>query len=307
MMIMLGCIGAFFLLLIGIFILKNKEVIEASELRAQEKVLSIALSDGQTAYWTYGNSNDPVLVMVHGALIPSVSFDGLAEWFANKGFYVITYEHYGRGFSDRVDFVPTKELYQRQLLELIDTLVPNRPIRLMGYSLGGAISTVFTAQNPNRVKTLTLIAPLVKDPSMAALKLFRLPLFGSWLFRVVLVDKIIKHSTGVFVTNPNHAELAKRIQQQYAVRGTEYMILSSFKEHQSLDFLDYYKQLKQLKKPMQLFAGKVDHLIPFKTIQTARTVMGTHEYYEFDNDHDLIQVKREEILPLINTFLNENV
>lgn len=304
-MIIFGSIITLIFLCIGLFIFKNKETITAADLRAKEKQKSLQLTNGQTAYQTYGNKKNPVLVMVHGALVPSVSFASLAEYLAKKDFFVITYDHYGRGFSDRIDLIPTMDLYQQQLLELIDKLVPNRQVILMGYSLGGAISTVFSASNAERVSQLILIAPLVKDPTLAALKLFRLPLLGRWLFRVLVADLIIKKSSQVFDTNPNHVQLAKQVEQQYQVKGTEAMIVKGFKQYQVLNFLDYYQQLKNKKLPVLLFAGKVDQLIPIATIQAARAAMGTHQYQEFENDHDLIQVRRREVLATIDQFLDD--
>lgn len=304
-MVIFWTITLLFLVGLLLFFIKNKEKIEAADLRAKENRASIKLTKGQTAYQTYGNKKNPVVVMVHGALVPSVSFAGLAEHIANNDFFVITYDHYGRGFSDRIASLPTMDLYQQQLLELIEKLVPNRKIILLGYSLGGAISTVFTAQNRERIQQLILIAPLVKDPTLAVLKLFKLPLLGRWLFRVFVCDQIIKKSSQVFVSNPKHIQLAKRIEQQYQVKGTETMLIKGFKQHQVIDFLDYYYQLKDKELPILLFAGKVDQLIPIATIQEARKAIGKHQYQEFDNDHDLIQLRRSEILATIDRFLND--
>ncbi|MEV7041747.1 alpha/beta fold hydrolase [Amycolatopsis sp. NPDC051061] len=56
----------------------------------------------------------------------------------------------GYGYSERPDVPYTREFYTRQLRELLDGLGVRTPVHVVGASLGGAIATAFTAENPGR-------------------------------------------------------------------------------------------------------------------------------------------------------------
>ena len=59
------------------------------------------LSQGRTCYRWTGPLRGPVAVCVHGLTTPSQVWDSIAEGLAAQGFRVLTYDLYGRGFSDR--------------------------------------------------------------------------------------------------------------------------------------------------------------------------------------------------------------
>lgn len=117
------------------------------------------LSDGQTHYQWHGPTRGPVLVLVHGLTTPSWVFAGLAPGLATMGYRVLTYDLYGRGFSDRTHSPQDRHLLLRQLRELLAELGVTEPVTLMGYSLGGALATIAAAEEPDRVERLVLLAP----------------------------------------------------------------------------------------------------------------------------------------------------
>ena len=50
------------------------------------------------------------------------------------------YDQFGRGYSDRPDVAYTADLYDRQLLQLLDSLAWRDRIDLVGLSMGGPVS-----------------------------------------------------------------------------------------------------------------------------------------------------------------------
>ncbi|MHA6264068.1 alpha/beta fold hydrolase [Arenibacterium sp. CAU 1754] len=119
----------------------------------------VALSDGVTHYEWLGPLRGPVAVCVHGLTTPSFVWRGLARGMAALGYRVLIYDLYGRGFSDRPGGPQDKAFFVRQLDELLRDQEVCDDFTLIGYSMGGAIATCFTAAHPVRVRQLVLLAP----------------------------------------------------------------------------------------------------------------------------------------------------
>jgi len=64
---------------------------------------------------------------------------------------VLRYDLYGRGFSDRPDTVYNQTCFDKQLCELLTALGNDKPINLIGLSMGGAIAIGFADKHPELV------------------------------------------------------------------------------------------------------------------------------------------------------------
>ena len=143
----------------------------------------IDLTKGATHYRYIGDSEGPLAVCVHGLTTPSFVFEGLAKELVAKGYRVLVYDHYGRGFSDRPKGIQDREFFVSHLSELLDELGEDGRFDLYGYSMGGWVVTAFASIYPSRINRLILLAPggMGHDLGLLA-KLIRLPIFGEWLF-----------------------------------------------------------------------------------------------------------------------------
>lgn len=119
------------------------------------------LRHGQTHYQLAGDPAGPLLVCIHGWTTASYVWEQLREEFANLGYLVLTYDLYGRNFSDRPPNVAhTADLYSDQLTELIEQLgLSQKRLNIVGYSMGGAIAAHFVNRRIADVDRLLLIAP----------------------------------------------------------------------------------------------------------------------------------------------------
>ena len=63
--------------------------------------------------------NGQTIVMVHGFSTPSFVWNGLLSGLLNKGFSILVYDHYGRGFSERPITKYSLNFYVETLKELI--------------------------------------------------------------------------------------------------------------------------------------------------------------------------------------------
>jgi len=118
----------------------------------------VALPDGATHALWHGPARGPVIVAIHGIATPLPLWDRLAPELAEIGYRVLTYDLYGRGYSDNAPGEQDAALFLRQLDGLLDHYGIGEDVTLLGHSLGGAIATAWAAANPGRVKRLLLVA-----------------------------------------------------------------------------------------------------------------------------------------------------
>jgi acylglycerol lipase len=91
-----------------------------------------------------------VLVLVHGYAEHSGRYLHLADYLVNRGYAIYTLDNRGHGQSDgvRADVVRFENYLSdiKTLMRIIKQRKPERPIILIGHSLGGAIATLFAAR-----------------------------------------------------------------------------------------------------------------------------------------------------------------
>lgn len=117
------------------------------------------LSQGVVHYDWLGPTRGPVCVCIHGLTTSSYVWGGLARGLALMGFRILIFDHYGRGYSDRPKAAHDDAFYLTELEELLAHENVGGDITLIGYSMGGAIATLFAANHPDRVRQLILLAP----------------------------------------------------------------------------------------------------------------------------------------------------
>ncbi|MEM7532080.1 MAG: alpha/beta hydrolase [Chloroflexota bacterium] len=298
---------------------RYRERFVAQAVRRQRELTYTQLSDGITHYTvyepkvsdTYTNKRGTV-VMVHGMFVASYVYDRLIQAAVDAGFRVITYDHYNRGWSDRLETPMTREVYRRQLRELIQTVVVKKrlphPVHLIGYSLGGAIVADFAHHHQEYVASATLIAPLVQGGRLPIVNLLRrYPVLAPYFVRVLLVDRLIKRADQGFLVHPNPEPFYEYNSEQFDIKGTEYAIVQQLTHATDLDYVEDYQALGQSRVPIQLLYGTRDTEIPPNTIALARENMPSVEYHEFDAGHGILQDQMEAVAPVIVAFLSRQV
>lgn len=141
------------------------------------------LSQGITHFRWIGPVRGPVAVCVHGLTTPSMVWDAVAQGLALMGFRVLVYDLYGRGYSDRAPGPQDQDFFIRQLDDLLASQGVTEDVTLLGYSMGGAIVSAYTARNPDRVRRMILLAPAGMGHDLGKLAKFTrdTPILGDWL------------------------------------------------------------------------------------------------------------------------------
>ncbi len=116
--------------------------------------------------WVPSDPPRGVLVLVHGLKDHSSRYDALARRLNGAGFAVHAFDLRGHGKSEgpRV-FVRSFGEYvddMRLFVSRVRTRHPDRPIYLLGHSMGGAIVTLYALSDNNDIQGFALSAPGLK-------------------------------------------------------------------------------------------------------------------------------------------------
>ncbi|RDB19990.1 hypothetical protein Hypma_013074 [Hypsizygus marmoreus] len=110
----------------------------------------VSLPFGRMRYWLLGPEKGKKVVLIHGLSIPAIIWRDVAPQLASRGYRVLVYDLYGRGYSDAPQTTYDANLYTIQLALLMQHLRWDKAI-IAGVSMGGGIATAFTAQFPHLV------------------------------------------------------------------------------------------------------------------------------------------------------------
>jgi proline iminopeptidase len=151
---------------------------------------------------SFGDPNDPMIVVLHGG--PGGDYQGMLKCtaFAADGFFVVFYDQRGCGLSKRHD----KEMFTSQGPALfIDDLAgvirhyrtPGQKVILMGLSWGAMLATAYVNEHPDDISGVVLMEPggFTWPDTEAYLKRWQtLDLFAETINDRVFVDQLITGS-----------------------------------------------------------------------------------------------------------------
>ena len=122
-----------------------------------------------------------VIALIHGMGEHSGRYRSFAEFFTDKGFAVVAYDHLGHGKSEgkKGHIVHYNQLLKRidELLERIKLTFKGKPIILWGHSMGGNVVLNYVLKKPSGIKGVVASSPYLRlafDPPAYKIKLARL-------------------------------------------------------------------------------------------------------------------------------------
>lgn len=262
------------------------------------------LSQGVTHYRWIGPARGPVAVCIHGLTTPSMVWDAVAQGLARMGFRVLVYDLYGRGYSDRAPGLQDQDFFVRQLDDLLDAQGVGNDITLLGYSMGGAIATVFTARNPARVRRMILLAPAGMGHDLGRLAAFTrdTPVLGDWL---MLLRYPRAHMKGTEAERNLPSEVAGIVDYQQAElgkRGFVPAVLSSLRGILPRPLEEAHRTIGRADIPVLAIWGHDDTVIPLRAMgQLAQwNLTARHEVIE-GAGHGLTYTHASAVLDAIQT------
>ncbi|GMV06527.1 MAG: haloalkane dehalogenase [Gemmatimonadota bacterium] len=253
-------------LAIGYLALDPEDVVVTDAVRAGWGGTYQPLSLGVTHYSLDGPVEGPLIVLVHGGTVPIWTWEAQVPAFTAAGYRVLTYDAYGRGFSDRPDATYGRALYAGQLTELLDSLGLGDPVHLVGLSQGGGTAVTWAAAHPERVRSLTLVAPVVFafriPPGL------RVPVVGEIIARTVGVDMMVDRFVRMVEGHPDAERWEGLMRDQARVRGFQRSVLSMLRSDALGDFRDEYRGVAGGAYPKLLVWGTGDEEITREMVDT---------------------------------------
>ncbi|UUZ97606.1 alpha/beta hydrolase [Paenibacillus sp. P25] len=125
--------------------------------RADAPGRMIRLNQGYTHVVEEGPADGTVIVLIPGATLPLWIWKDLPKTLVDKGYRVIRYDLYGRGYSDRPYGRYDQNLFVRRLHELLQALRIHRPVHLAGLAFGRLIACEFARSHPELAGRVILI------------------------------------------------------------------------------------------------------------------------------------------------------
>jgi pimeloyl-ACP methyl ester carboxylesterase len=167
-------------------------------------------------------------VFIHGGGIT-----GMEVWSKNlsyledKGYRVLAYDLYGRGFSDRPEIPYTPELLYQQLSELLDTLNFPSSLHMVSMSLGSLVAVEFAGKSKRHIISLTLIDPALTGDYRPN-PLLKIPLLSDLLLTLYWYPQAIENQRKEFVNQPLFDLYSKRLHHFMRFKGYKHVNYSTW-------------------------------------------------------------------------------
>lgn len=219
----------------------------------------LTLGHGQVHYRIDGPASGAPVLLVHGFSVPSYVFGGTREALAAAGFRVVSFDLYGRGWSDRPDVVYDRGLFADQMGELMTALQIARA-DVVGVSMGGAVAGHFTARHPERVRRLVLIDPVTRAADVGPLGW---PVVGRWLFGAWYLPHLRDSQLDDFAHPERFSDWPQRFHAQMQYRGFGRALYSTGLHVLSQPSLPDFAAIGRQRTPVLLVWGRDDTTTPF--------------------------------------------
>ena len=296
---------AFLILILLIYLFSSFEKGNLDEYRQGSEYEFVKLSQGLTAYKDIGNKDDPAIIVIHGATLPSEGFIGFCSGLSAKGYRVICYDQYGRGYSDRPITNYNMQLYTEQLRELLDFLDIKDAI-LYGSSMGAPIAINFSNNYSERILAIGLQVPLVHSNSKV-LGLIKVPVVGNLFLRTFGIPFAKNRAEQWAHENEGQEEFINRYITQLSLPGTEYSLLSSIRNIANKDFLPDYKVFSELNIPIHIAYASDDDEIDPKTVNDVLKLIPDADTFVFTGGHGGGGVIVNKLTDLFSDFLSKKL
>lgn len=311
----LGKIAAFFFLLAIITVFpfikgdsETKTLDDAARAAMPGKTF-IALDDGVTHYELAGPEDGPKVVFVHGLTSPSFIWDHQFQVMADAGYRVLRYDLFGRGLSDRPYLNYNADLFDRQLLNLLDALRFEEPVTLIGLSMGGTTTIHFTDRHPERVKAFVLLAPGgIGDRLPFGTRIITAPgirdwlskAFGDLIFERMVTAQFTKDMSQLKAIRENYAR-----QMQY--KGYKRAVLDTIRHNKLYGLEPVFARAGEQGKPAMAIWGDQDNIVPYELSERVQRAIPDIELHTIEGaGHTANYEFPDKVNPLLLAFLEKH-
>src|SRR6185295_19058827 len=174
---------------------------------------------GFVHYSLQGPDTSRLLLFIHGGGITGIEvWRKTIPYFLNQGYRVLSYDLYGRGYSDRPDEEVTPELLGDQVNELIDTLGIREHFDIVTMSMGAIVALDFTAKHLDQVNKVVMLDPAATGEFTPRL-LLRIPVVSELVMTCYWYPRAIEKQRKEFVNQPMFEDYTQRLRYFMNFKG----------------------------------------------------------------------------------------
>lgn len=284
---------------------RRKPMDEAARHKAPGRC--VRLSQGVTHYQWTGAERAPIVVCIHGLTTPSFVWQSVATGLAAAGFRVLTYDLYGRGFSDRPSGLQTPAFFLKQLDDLLENQRVGGEVTVIGYSMGGAIATAYAARKPHAISQVILLAPAGMQAVGAKLRfMVQTPVLGLWLM-LLRYPSLLRKGLRAEADLPTSVPQITKLQDaELDYRGFVPAVHSSLRGMLTDSFQPDHAALHKEGIPILAIWGAEDDVIPLTAKETlAKWNPDVQHHVIAGAGHGVTYTHTPQVLALIQDFTQE--
>lgn len=266
----------------------------------------VKLKQGYVHYELKGPDTGNVVVLIHGAGSGYYAWDHNFDALVQKGYRVLRYDLYGRGYSDRPELDYDLELFRGQLVQLLDTLgLDKDTINLVGVSMGTTIAIDYAERNSAKVNHLVMVDPASLGMGAApwfVTKPIVAPLLFTFYWRPRAVDKQMKE----FHDKKAVPEYRPKTEDQMKFAGFKRAIRSTWIHTLGLNMTASMDKIASGNIKTHLIWGKSDPLVPHQASQEYLKHMPKSSLDVIEHAGHLSNYEKpQEVNTLLNSFFRE--
>jgi pimeloyl-ACP methyl ester carboxylesterase len=263
----------------------------------------LQLPQGMVHYELAGPVDGRAVVFVDGFSVPYYLWDPTFAALREAGFRVLRYDLYGRGLSDRPEVRYDADLFDRQLLDLLNALGINGGSDFVASSMGGAIVATFACRHPERVHRMAWMDPYYASDGGLPLAL-RSPVWGEYTMATKIAPGLAEAQLADFLHPEKFPDWPDRFRPQMRYQGFRRALLSTLRDYLSADRAADYACVGRMKTPVLLVWGKADRDEPFEKSSSVRAAVPQAQFLAVDDAAHVPFLEHPEIVnPALVAFL----
>jgi len=281
---------------------------DRSQAQAEGTAFSfVELGEGTIHYRMEGLEQAPTVVLIHGFSTPSFVWNDYFAPLSEAGYRVISFDNYGRGFSDRPDGTYSADRTDQLLIELLDHLTITRPVHLVGYSMGGATAAIFTQRHPTKVRSLSLIAPAGTGETSLMQIALSLPVVGEIVMGMLGPRMIGSATLAAADKSPDPQAFLTSFAVQTRFAGYFDALLSTLRHYPLTGAEPAFQAIGETDLPVQLIWGEADDRVSFAQAEPIQGLLPQANLHGFPEiGHDITFSQVGQVTPLLIAFVEEN-
>lgn len=248
-------------------------------------------SDGITIrVWAAEENHPDAVLLVHGASGGAWVWEALIPHLRQRfNVYALSWRgHFDSGDAPEGNL----ELYTRDTSAVLQAIRQRNPglgrVHLVGHSWGGPVAIATTLVNPNRVASLTLLAPVLPLAYTPAQQLFYPNVIRPIVRRVLLAGRAGDSFKGMFLAQSQMQRyLEAHASKPYSVEKPGLLADDAFLPERQALLVRNNVELVKLQVPLHLALARYDNVVPPSRVRAWGTAWDSPAE-EFDSGHYLM-------------------